>query len=514
MRRYLTSADTIVNPPGGVVKTDVLIAGGGLAGLYTALQLDPALDCLVLTKEGIETSNSWLAQGGIAAVIDTEHDDPALHIEDTLTAGAGFNDPEAVDVLVKEGPSDIATLQAMHVPFDIDEDGDLSITREGGHTRDRIVHAGGDATGRETVKVLASIVQSCPNIDFFPRSFLVDILTDEQGAVCGALVFNGAFIRVETPVVVLCTGGCGQIYFNTTNPTVATADGLAAALRAGASATGMEFVQFHPTALYTPQHTGPRFLISEAVRGEGGLLYDTDGRRFMPALHPLAELAPRDIVARAIWQAMLDTGTPHVNLDITACDRAFLARRFPTITAHCDKLGLDISQSPIPVAPVQHYMVGGLKTDLFARTEVPGLYACGEVSSTGVHGANRLASNSMLECLVFGRRAAQHISGQPHQRRPVQRNATATDIDAPLPDAAAMADAIRTIMERDAGIVRCRDGLQRGLSDMSQLLNRLDALALPDRPAWECYNMAVAAQQVLQAALDRKDSIGGHYRID
>jgi len=523
LRRFILPPELISVPPGGVIATDVLIAGAGLAGLYAALQLDPSLQCIMLTKEGVQSSNSWLAQGGIAAAIDTKNDDADVHMHDTMEAGAGLCDPDAVRVLVDEGPSDIDTLCAMNVPFDLDEEGGLSITREGGHTRRRVVHAGGDATGRETVKVLTSLIEACPNLEFMQHAFLLDILTDEHNAVCGAMVYNDDYIRIDAPIIIISTGGAGQMFHNTTNPSVATGDGLAAALRAGAKTQHMELVQFHPTALYTPgdkAHTpsSSRFLISEALRGEGAILTDAMGIRFMPDFHPNAELAPRDVVSRAIKQTMERTNFPHVYLDITSRGRGYCETRFPTIARHCAKLGYNLSVEPIPVVPAQHYMIGGIATDLQARTNIEGLYACGEVANVGVHGANRLASNSMLECLVFSRRAAQDIDSLP---RPITRGACNIDSAPESPpthqmpkSAAVMKRAIRDICEQNAGITRTKAGLTRGCHQIDGIVKQLDRAKLHDKATWECYNMAITAQQVLHSALARRKSVGVHYRVD
>ena len=412
MRRYLFGRDL---PIAETLHYDTIIIGSGIAGLYAALNLDANISCAVLTKEGVDISNSWLAQGGIAAAI-SKNDRPQFHYEDTLTAGAGLCDKRSVRVLVDEGPNDIAMLRSWHVPFDMDEDGDLQIGREGGHRQNRIVHAHGDATGRETVKVLAAIAADKENITFLQNTFLVDILTEGDHAT-GLIVYQDGYKLIAAHSIIICTGGIGQIYIHSTNPSVATGDGLAAALRAGARLQNMEFIQFHPTGLYCKTQESRSFLISEAVRGDGGLLKNSSGERFMVGQHPMNELAPRDIVARSIVREMGKTGEDHVFLDITSKSIDFLAARFPTIYNECLKRGIDISRDYIPVCPVQHYIMGGIKTDLNGMTNIPGLYACGEAAHTGVHGANRLASNSMLECLVFGRRAARHISeNQPNRR--------------------------------------------------------------------------------------------------
>jgi len=509
MRKTAGPRDMVI---ADTLRTDVIIIGSGISGLYTALCMDERLRCAIVTKEGLDLSNSWLAQGGIAAAIARD-DHPNIHWEDTLAAGAGLCDPSAVRVLVEEAPEAIASLQALNVPFDLRDSGELQMTREGGHTRDRIVHAGGDATGRETVKVLATLAVGRANIQFFPHSFLVDLLT-EGNRVCGALLYDGAYRALLGRAVVLCTGGVGQVYGAlTTNPSVSTGEGLAAAIRAGARTRDMEFIQFHPTALYTTPEPDRAFLISEAMRGEGGLLYNAAGERFMANRHPMAELAPRDIVAREIVREMKSTGTPCVWLDMTHKPYEFLATRFPTITGHCLRQGLDISRDRIPVCPVQHYLVGGLRTGLYAETNLPGLYACGEVACTGVHGANRLASNSMLECLVFGRRAARHISeaapqppGGPLSLPPAE----GLYDEGPKP--AEVRRKVAQIANRDAGVIRTTDGLVIGLSQVQSILNAMERQNLPGKDHWEALGLATVAGEILAAALARQESVGAHYR--
>lgn len=496
---------------------DVVIVGAGLAGLYTALNIDEKYSCCVLSKEGVDISNSWLAQGGIAAAIAPD-DSPILHFEDTIIAGAGLCDEKAVHVLVDEGPEDIKTLVSMHVPFDVTESGELQITLEGGHRKNRIVHAGGDATGREAVKVLAAIAAQRPNLTFVGHTLFMDVLTDENGAVCGALVHNsfGGYSIIHTRNVVICTGGIGQVYKSSTNPVIATGDGIAAAQRAGAVLKNLEFIQFHPTGLYTPDGEGRAFLISEAVRGEGGLLKNREGVRFMLGAHELNELAPRDIVARAIVRELEKSGEKCVYLDITARDREFLSARFPTIYNECLRRGIDISRDWIPVRPVQHYMIGGIATDLYGQTAVPGLYACGEAAYTGVHGANRLASNSMLECLVFGRRAAQTIN------QAIPNQAALVDKDLPavpkrrqtVLNLARTRDRIQQLMNDYGGVIRNRAGMETALTQITAILTELESSYDESQEYVEALNIATVAKAILTAALARKESVGAHYRED
>lgn len=499
------------------LRYDVVIVGAGLAGLYTALNIQDRYSCLILAKDKIDISNSWFAQGGIAAAISSD-DAPVFHLEDTLVAGAGLCNKDAVSVLVDEGPEDINRLISLNVPFDIDEFGELLITREGGHRKNRIVHAGGDATGRETVKALAHIVAQRENITFSENTCFYDILLDSAGAVSGIVAKkdDAAFYIIETANVVIATGGIGQVYKSTTNPSVATGDGIGAAMRAGAKIENLEFIQFHPTGLWSPAREDREFLISEAVRGEGGLLRNSEGIRFMEGTHELNELAPRDIVARAVFKELQRSGKDHVFVDITSKSEEFLSKRFPTIYEACLRRGINIAHDWIPVCPVQHYLMGGIETDADGRTNIEGLYATGEAASTGVHGANRLASNSMLECLVFGRRAAQHISAS--------LKTTTTPLSASLPvmeirqqstlDYDAIRLTIKELMSEYGYVVRTAIGLKKALSKMTALLNELESVYAPSTVYLETLNIATVAQAILQAALARTDSIGSHYRED
>ena len=499
------------------VNFDVLIVGAGIAGLYTALNLDERLNCCILAKESVEISNSWLAQGGIAAAISTD-DTPGLHFDDTLIAGAGLCDPGAVGVLVEEGPGDIRTLVKMNVPFDLNEEGVLQITREGGHRKNRIVHAGGDATGRETVKSLARLVATRGNVAFLPY-FFAEIITDDKNRVTGALLMSetGEYIIADCPNIVIATGGIGQVYKTSTNPSIATGDGIAAAMRAGAEVRDLEFIQFHPTGLYNPDESGRSFLISEAVRGEGGLLKNAEGVRFMEGAHELNELAPRDIVARAIFAEMGRTGDDHVFVDITDKPRDFLASRFPTIFQECLNRGIDISKDWIPVCPVQHYLIGGITTDLHARTNIQGLYACGEAASTGVHGANRLASNSMLECLVFGRRAAEDINAVRIREGKPERDAAEmppADLRNSVEGLAEMRAEIQQLMSDYCFVVRNEQDMLKALARISEMREYLTQGFAPGREYVVALNLATVACTILEASIARRGSVGAHYRSD
>lgn len=498
-------------------KYDVVIIGAGIAGLYTALHIDERYSCLILAKDTIDISNSWFAQGGIAAAI-SQDDAPLFHLEDTLIAGAGLCDEDAVSVLVAEGPGDINRLITLNVPFDMDEFGVLAITREGGHRKNRIVHAGGDATGRETVKVLARIVAQRKNIIFSDNTCFYDIIKDKDGAVSGIVVKKDDknFYLIETRHVVIATGGIGQVYKSTTNPSVATGDGIAAAMRAGAGIMNIEFIQFHPTGLWSPNPEDREFLISEAVRGEGGLLKNREGVRFMEGVHELAELAPRDIVARAVVKELQRSGDDHVFVDITSKSEDFLKKRFPTIYEECLKRGINIAHDWIPVCPVQHYLMGGIKTDINGRATIQGLYAVGEAAYTGVHGANRLASNSMLECLVFGRRAAEDIN-RALDRRPAPVKAVLPAIPARRKTSlnySSLRRRIKELMHEHGYVIRNAKGLTYAIDHVSEILRELEAICDDKIVYLETLNIATVALAILTAALKRTESIGSHYRED
>lgn len=493
------------------VHTDVVIIGSGLAGLYTALMLDPAIHCTVLNKLGADVSNSMYAQGGIAAVVDDKADLEA-HVKDTLVAGAGHCDEQAVRVLVNEAQENIEQLVKLGVPFDR-TDGRFSLTREGGHSKNRILHCGGDATGLHMTKKLYEAASQRPNITIADIEFLADIVTGENG-VCGAVVLksNNRPCFYKASKVVVAAGGIGRVYRNSTNAACATGDGIAAAMRAGADLKDMEFVQFHPTALVHPDANGRFFLISEALRGEGAVLRNRQWEPFMQGVHPLADLAPRDIVSRAIILEMKKYDLPHVYLDITSKPREFLKKRFPTIYEECMRRDIDIAIDWIPVMPVQHYFMGGIQVNIKGGTKINGLYACGESSCTGVHGANRLASNSLLECLVFGRRIAQDISGL--SLKPGLADWHETKLADAGFDFDTMSTGIRETMTKKCSIVRVEQGLSQAQDEIAQMLAGMENAALQTVKGMETYNIASVALAVLDAAIKRKKSVGAHYRID
>ncbi|TDF91574.1 L-aspartate oxidase [Paenibacillus piri] len=505
--RYLVDVDLNELPQ---VHTEVMVIGAGIAGLFTALKASEQYKVLMVTKKSLLDSNTRYAQGGIAAVISDE-DSPDYHRQDTLIAGAGLCLPAAVDVLVHEGPAGVNDLIRMGTQFDL-ENGVFALTKEGAHSQRRILHAHGDATGAEIVRALSEKTKQNPNIEVWDDHFVIDLIT-EDGECAGALIQkpDGQKVIVKANATILCTGGAGQLYRYTTNPDIATADGIAIAYRAGALIQDVEFVQFHPTALCYPG--APRFLVSEAVRGEGAILRNIKGERFMERYHHQLELAPRDIVARAIVDEMEQTKSTFVYLDFTHESEETVKHRFPTIYEFCLSYGLDLSSDWIPVAPAAHYMMGGVKTDLYGETEVRRLFACGEVSSTGVHGANRLASNSLSEAIVFGRRIIERIQQLPPMERlhfKVEHRHKTEPARQPIVEKKLK---LQKIMLRYVGLKRTAKGLQKGYDELSRQLPIFEA-SLTKREDYEFANLLTCALLTTQAALIREESRGGHYRED
>ncbi|WP_203997848.1 L-aspartate oxidase [Micromonospora lutea] len=515
--------------PGWVETTDVIVVGSGVAGLTAALHLREAgLHVTVVTKVDIDEGSTRWAQGGIAAVLDPA-DTPAMHASDTEIAGVGLCDPAAVRVLVEEGPTRLRELMRLGAEFDRHDDGSLMLTREGGHRADRIVHAGGDATGAEVQRALHDAVRRDPWIRLVEHALVLDLLRAPGdspgglGAVCGVTLHvlgegsEDGVGALLARAVVLATGGMGQIFAATTNPAVSTGDGVALALRAGAAVTDVEFVQFHPTALIVPEHSrmpgaghAQQPLVSEALRGEGAHLVDADGKRFMLGQHELAELAPRDVVAKGIHRVLLASGDDHVYLDARHLGGDFLAGRFPTIVASCLAIGVDPGTDLIPVAPAAHYASGGVRTDRRGRTSIPGLYACGEVACTGVHGANRLASNSLLEGLVFSRRIADDIaSGLPEQARPADTGAWRGAGGWVLP--ATTTPVLQRAMTRGAGVLRSAATLAMTAADLIELGV---ARGTPRTADWEATNLLTVAATLVAAAYARQETRGCHWRED
>jgi L-aspartate oxidase len=495
--------------------TDILVIGAGIAGLRAALEVPPTLDVLVVTKDSIQQSNSAYAQGGIAGVLSPE-DRFENHIEDTIQAGGGLCHRDIVEMVVREAPQQINDLVAWGTNFD-EEDGHLALTREGGHSHRRIVHALGDSTGAEVMRAIIHRARNTPSIAMWGDTFTLDLLTD-GGRCVGAIVWRQGQgpLLVWAKQIILASGGAGMVYRETTNPPVATGDGMAAAYRAGAELRDMEFMQFHPTVLYVAGSS--RFLISEAVRGEGAYLRDRHGIRFMPEIDPRAELAPRDVVAKAIVRRMEETRHPNVYLDLSHLDTALVKRRFPGIDKMCKSFGLDITRDKIPIRPGAHYMVGGVTVDAQGRTTLPGLWAAGEVTSSGLHGANRLASNSLLEGLVFGassgRGAAALAAGQPDTLTALPLASQFTPETEGTLDVGDITNSLRSEMVRHMGVVRDRAGLEQAERDVAFWCNYVLAREFSERAGWELQNLLTIARLMIQSALIRQESRGVHFRSD
>lgn len=489
---------------------DYIIAGSGLAGLYTAFHAAAYGKVALLTKSGITESNSYFAQGGIAAVTD-EDDAPSLHFEDTIIAGRGLCDYPAVDILVNEGPQRIMELIKAGMHFDM-EDGSLALGLEGGHHRKRILHAGGDATGRMVTSFMISKVISNPHIDIYENHSVIGILEEEKECY-GVRAWNHItqceelFTATNT---FLTLGGTSALYKRTTNPHTTIGDGLALAFNAGCEIADMEFIQFHPSAIYTESEEA--FLISEAVRGEGAYLINQNGERFMPEIHELAELAPRDIVAQAIYRQMQKYNQDFVWLSLQHLEPKLVKHRFPNIYEKCKELGIDMCDK-IPVAPAAHYMVGGVRTDTQGQTNIRRLFICGELASSGIMGANRLASNSLIECLVFGRRAIE--ASRENQKTKI------TPVFKPLyycneqyaPQYTQLKKEISRLMTRHAGIIRNAPLLEEGLNQLQQLEGKIPK-ETNEYFTLISQNLITVARLIINSALYRKESRGGHFRED
>ena len=500
--------------PGWTITSDVVIVGSGIAGLTTALQIRAyGYSVLLVTKARVDEGSTKWAQGGIAAALGPG-DSPAEHELDTLKAGAGLCDKKAVHALVTEGPEAVARLIARGAVFDRAASGEIALTREGGHLKNRILHAGGDATGAEISRALLAAVTDDPGIEVIEHALVLDALKSSSGRVCGVTLHvigegsRDGVGRALAKAVILGTGGLGQVFAQTTNPSVSTGDGVALALRAGADVADVEFIQFHPTVLYLGEKSsGQQPLISEAVRGEGAILLNDSGEQFMKAVHPLADLAPRDVVAKAIMSQMLENGTHHVWLDVSKVPN--FSERFPNIYQSCLAHGINPDTDRIPVSPAAHYASGGIRVDLAGRSSVPGLYACGETACTGVHGANRLASNSLLEGLVFAARIADDIHSTLRQLRredPIEKQELEILID---PQARTE---IANAMSKGAGVIRT----QASLHETSKVLERIweSSRAKPCVEAWEATNLYILAKTIVASALIRKETRGSHWRED
>ncbi|MFG2194795.1 L-aspartate oxidase [Streptomyces sp. NPDC048639] len=515
--------------PGWAIEADVVVVGSGVAGLTAALRCAAAgRRTVVVTKARLDDGSTRWAQGGIAAALG-EGDTPEQHLDDTLVAGAGLCDEQAVRALVTEGPDAVRRLISTGARFDTSaETGAIELTREGGHHRRRIAHAGGDATGAEISRALVEAVRDA-GMETVENALVLDLLTDAEGRTAGVTLHvmgegqRDGVGAVHAPAVVLATGGMGQVFSATTNPAVSTGDGVALALRAGAEVSDLEFVQFHPTVLFLGRGAeGQQPLVSEAVRGEGAHLVDADGVRFMLGQHELAELAPRDIVAKGIMRRMREQRAEHMYLDARHFGAEMWASRFPTILAACRAHGIDPVTEPIPVAPAAHYASGGVRTDLAGRTTVPGLYACGEVACTGVHGANRLASNSLLEGLVFAERIAATIAAEPSQRQAPVRPASVPRAPARSPLLAPESRfVIQRIMTSGAGVLRSAKSLNAAAVALQALhteavaeLDRDGKTAEPCVETWEATNLLLVSRVLVAMAREREETRGCHWRED
>lgn len=493
------------------IQTDTLIVGMGIAGLSAGIQAAKYGKVVIITKASLHESNTEHAQGGVAVVL-SDNDTKESHIADTLLTGCSLCHDKNVKLLVEEGPQRIRELIDWGVKFDKSQ-GKLSFGQEGGHSIKRIVHANGDATGKEILRGLLAKAKANPNITLMKDVFVVDLLVKEETCV-GAIIHSPleALSVVFAKNIILSTGGTGQIYRETTNSKIATGDGMALAYRAGAILTDMEFIQFHPTTLYVAGAS--RFLISEAVRGDGGILRNKNGERFMFKYHPSGELAPRDIVSRGIWNEFKETNSVFVWLDVTHLDFEYLKKRFPNIVGTCLEFGLDIKTKWIPVRPTAHYMIGGIKTDEYGQTNIHGLYACGETACTGVHGANRLASNSLLEGLVFGYRAGERAG---HTEKLLRKQGFSNDIKDNIHQKINVADvknSLASLMLRNMGIERDEKGLLEAKKSidfwMSYILNK----EFSSPAGWELQNMLMVASLMQESALTRQESRGVHFRKD
>ena len=511
METYWTQFDTADAP---VIETDILVIGSGAAGLQTAWSLAEAgREVLVAVRDELQDSNTAKAQGGIAAALGKD-DDPSLHYQDTLVAGAGLTDEKMAKIVVTEGPQAVLDLLHHGAQFDRNPDGTLALGREGCHSRNRIVHANGDSTGAEVSRALRAIAGREKRIRTLEHCYVTDLLV-RDGICWGAMALHqGKMLHIRARGTVLATGGVGRLFAHTTNPEGAVGSGLALAYRAGAELMDMEFVQFHPTALAIPGH--PSFLVSEAVRGAGALLYNTRGERFMPGYHPMKELAPRDVVARAIATEMKACGSDHVLLDATVIDR--VEEKFPMIFRTLLEYGVDMRKERIHIAPAAHYIMGGIRTDAWGHTSTQRLYACGEAACTGLQGANRLASNSLLEGLVFGRRAAQALckdlpadqsfaeeSDWQSRLQPWEISPGTLEADR---------QALQDIMSRQLGIARDRESIEKALEALAAIGKKYEGAAASASAQLDIKSQLLVSRLIAQAALRREESRGAHYRLD
>jgi L-aspartate oxidase len=512
-RRYLVPIDTV---PTQQIFTDCLVIGGGIAGLRCAIEAAQNCNVMLVCKGSFTDSNTWKAQGGIASVL-AKDDSIADHVADTLATGCGICDKDVVELVVNQGPDLIRQLADWGTEFDMVGD-HIDITLEGGHSHARIAHAHGDSTGSAIAEALIRKVRQKPNINVIENFYVIDIITNDDNKCVGAIGCGqrGGFQIVWAVNTILATGGAGRLYRETTNPEAATADGIAMAYRAGAVVRDIEFMQFHPTTLYVAGAS--RALITETLRGEGAILLDSANNRFMTDYHAAGELAPRDVVSRAILDRMLKTGSTHVHLDIRHFDKKHFAKRFPLISELCQNFDIDVSKELIPVRPSAHYMVGGVKTDVNAQTNIKNLYACGEVASTGLHGANRLGSNSLLEGLVFGKVAGESASTQLKTgANNLKHRRMKYDIprsDRSQLDAADVTNSLRALMWRNVGITRKDQPLAEAQEIIRFWQRYVMDKVFDSLYGWECQNMLTVSLLTAQAAQKRRESRGVHYRID
>ncbi|MFW5795064.1 MAG: L-aspartate oxidase [Bacillota bacterium] len=499
-----------------MIKTDCLIVGTGLAGLFTALNLDKSIRVYIISKTKIEYSNSVLAQGGIAA----EYNDDKLlhqeHINDTLKAGSYLNDKEAVEFLVENAFESIKKLISFGVKFDIGDDNKFLVTKEGGHSSKRIFHSGGDATGKNVTSALIAELMTRDNITFLEETMAVDLITDNNKAI-GMICLNKKenYQTIFAKKIVIATGGIGSVYNATTNDLLATGDGIGIAYRKNVKISDMEFIQFHPTAFYDEEsQSRQRFLITEALRGEGAILINVEEKRFMEKYSPeLMELAPRDIVSQAIFREMYDTWTDHVYLDTRHLDAKFLKERFPTIFNHLKEHGVILGVDLIPVSPCEHFLCGGIETDLNGKTSMDNLYAVGESANSKVHGANRLASNSLLECLVFAKSASEHIYKNIDKKQ-ITKQINLDNIESYKYNYKPIRKKIGDYMDEHVSIVRDKKGLELTLKTIQKIIDNLLKYPNITKNYFETLNLATTGYLITKQALARENSIGCHYRIN
>lgn len=497
------------------LTADVLIVGGGLAGLYTALNIDKSKRIIIASKEALGLSNSHLAQGGIAGELNTSEEILAKHIEDTLIAGSGLFDKDAIKELVYDASENLKMLIELGVPFDVDKEGNILLTREAGHSTRRILHAGGDATGKKIMETLISLIKNKENVTILENYMLYDLIHKDNKCYGGKLIsMDNELCNVFANSTLLATGGIGAVYRDSTNAHGATGDGIAAAHRAGVVLRGMEFVQFHPTVFYDVTGTikGQKFLISEAVRGEGAYLVNINGERFMHKYDKRLELAPRDVVSQSIMKEMYDTWSQYVYIDARHLGKEFLEHRFPTIYAKCLESGYHMEKNFVPVAPVEHYGIGGVQIDLNGKTSMEDLYANGECCSSGVHGANRLASNSLLECIVFGKKIANSINNK--ETNVIETFEIQSNYKVNNNNFHPVREEVRDTMNKYVFIVRDTEGLQLAQRIINRHYNNLCKYQFTTVDYYRALNVATVAKLITDAAEARKESIGCHLRIN